>query len=180
MTSTVQNRLHTSTNAPVAPRILVSIGYKGKTAGDLITALLEQRTRALIDVRLTPLSRKPGLSKTKLSETLAAAGIRNLHYRALGNPKDNRPGYRAGQPQSRAQDVSTTTMLRYPSTTELVTVPLPNWVFYTPNKGHVGGYVTAPYPHRASEDTVTSWPMTCTNTSPSSARNYATPGCKPD
>ena len=82
---------------------LVSIGYEGKTASDLVAQLLEQDVRVLVDVRLTPLSRKPGLSKTKLSEALAAVGIAYIHHRALGNPKDNRAGFRAGEPASRAR-----------------------------------------------------------------------------
>ncbi|OBJ34103.1 DUF488 family protein [Mycolicibacter heraklionensis] len=82
---------------------LVSIGYEGKTMGDLVAQLLEQDVHVLVDVRLTPLSRKPGLSKTKLSEALAAVGIGYVHHRALGNPKDNRAGFRAGEPESRAR-----------------------------------------------------------------------------
>lgn len=82
---------------------LVSIGYEGKTVGDLVAQLLEQDVRVLVDVRLTPLSRKPGLSKTKLSKALAAVGIGYVHHRALGNPKDNRAGFRAGEPESRAR-----------------------------------------------------------------------------
>ena len=79
---------------------LVSVGYEGKTVGDLVAQLLEQGVRALVDVRLTPLSRKPGLSKTKLAAALHAAGIEYVHHRALGNPKDNRAGFRAGTPES--------------------------------------------------------------------------------
>lgn len=82
---------------------LVSVGYEGKTVGDLVAQLLHQDVRVLVDVRLTPLSRKPGLSKTKLSEALAAAGIEYVHHRALGNPKDNRAGFRNGEPESHAR-----------------------------------------------------------------------------
>jgi uncharacterized protein (DUF488 family) len=82
---------------------VVSIGYEGKTVADLVARLLEQGVRVLVDVRFTPLSRKPGLSKTKLSEALAAVGIGYFHHRALGNPKDNRAGFRAGEPESRAR-----------------------------------------------------------------------------
>jgi uncharacterized protein (DUF488 family) len=82
---------------------LVSIGYEGKTVGDLVAQLLGQDVQVLVDVRLTPLSRKPGLSKMKLSEALAVVGIKYVHHRALGNPKDNRAGFRAGEPQSRAR-----------------------------------------------------------------------------
>lgn len=82
---------------------LVSIGYEGKTVGDLVAQLLEQDVRVLVDVRLNPLSRKPGLSKTKLAAALRAAGIEYVHHRALGNPKDNRVGFRAGEPESLAR-----------------------------------------------------------------------------
>lgn len=82
---------------------LISIGYEGKTLGDLVVQLLEQDVRVLVDVRLTPLSRKPGLSKTKLTAALRSAGIEYVHHRALGNPKDNRAGFRAGAPESLAR-----------------------------------------------------------------------------
>lgn len=82
---------------------VVSIGYEGKTLSDLVALLLGQDVRMLVDVRLTPLSRRPGLSKTKLSEALAVVGIGYVHHRALGNPKDNRAGFRAGEPESRVR-----------------------------------------------------------------------------
>lgn len=91
------------TDISAAVGTLVSIGYEGKTVDDLVAQLLDQGVRVLVDVRLTPLSRKPGLSKTKLSEALAAVGISYVHHRALGNPKDNRAGFRAGEPESRAR-----------------------------------------------------------------------------
>lgn len=47
----------------------------------------------LVDVRLNATSRKPGFSKTRLKGYLADAGIPYLHYRELGNPKDNRKGF---------------------------------------------------------------------------------------
>lgn len=92
-----------TSDVSAAAGTLVSIGYKGKTVDDLVAQLLDQGVRVLVDVRLTPLSRKPGLSKTKLSEALAAVGIGYVHHRALGNPKDNRDGFRAGEPESRAR-----------------------------------------------------------------------------
>ncbi len=75
---------------------LVSVGYEGKTVDDLVNHLLAHNVQVLVDVRLTPLSRKPGLSKMKLDAALATVGIRYVHHRALGNPKDNRAGFRAG------------------------------------------------------------------------------------
>lgn len=80
---------------------LVSVGYEGRSVDELITSLLAEGVSTLVDVRLTPLSRKPGLSKKRLSLTLAEHGIAYVHLPALGNPKDNRAPFRAGQPESR-------------------------------------------------------------------------------
>lgn len=76
---------------------LVSIGYEGRTIGELVGELVDQHVDVLVDVRLTPLSRKPGLSKRKLSEHLADAGIVYLHLKALGNPKHNREPFWQGR-----------------------------------------------------------------------------------
>ena len=62
--------------------------------------MTEDRIDVLVDVRLTPSSRKPGLSKGKLSAALERSGVVYVHMRALGNPRDNRAGYRDGDPAS--------------------------------------------------------------------------------
>lgn len=80
---------------------LVSIGYEGRDAAALIEELRAQQVQVLVDVRLTPISRKPGLSKTALRGALEQAGIGYIHFRELGNPKDNRDGYRRGEEASR-------------------------------------------------------------------------------
>jgi uncharacterized protein (DUF488 family) len=79
---------------------LVSIGYEGRTAAELLCELSARRVAALVDVRLTPLSRKPGLSKTKLASAADAVGINYVHLPALGNPKDNRPAFWNGDVQA--------------------------------------------------------------------------------
>jgi uncharacterized protein (DUF488 family) len=76
---------------------LYSVGYEGVTADELLTRLREAGVDVLADVRLTPLSRKPGLSKRRLAENLAEAGIQYVHLPALGNPKDNRPAFLRGE-----------------------------------------------------------------------------------
>lgn len=76
---------------------LVSIGYEGRTADHLIWTLVDLKVSYLVDVRLTPVSRKPGLSKTKLRLALTQAGISYVHLPALGNPKENREPFRNGQ-----------------------------------------------------------------------------------
>jgi len=54
--------LHTGT--------IVSIGYEGRSLDEFVQALKGHRVDVLIDVRLTPISRKKGFSKTALSEAL--------------------------------------------------------------------------------------------------------------
>lgn len=76
---------------------LVSIGYEGRHAEEMIAYLVAEQVSVLIDVRLTPLSRKPGMSKRRLASALQAAGIDYVHLKQLGNPKDNRDGFRAGE-----------------------------------------------------------------------------------
>lgn len=75
---------------------LVSIGYEGRTALELLQELQRLQVAVLVDVRLTPISRKPGLSKTRLGEALRAFGIDYCHLPALGNPKDNREPFWTG------------------------------------------------------------------------------------
>ena len=80
---------------------LVSLGYEGRTAHELVANLRREAVSVLVDVRLTPLSRKPGLSKHRLAQALADVGIRYVHLPALGNPPENRPAFRAGDPAGR-------------------------------------------------------------------------------
>ena len=75
---------------------LVSVGYEGREVDDLVSHLLRESVDVLVDVRLTPISRKPGLSKRRLTEALASVGVSYVHFRELGNPKENREGFRAG------------------------------------------------------------------------------------
>lgn len=82
------------------PRI-VSIGYQERTIDTLIDDLRRHDVAALVDVRLTPVSRKKGFSKRQLSERLEAAGIAYIHEGELGNPRENRSAYRRGEPQAR-------------------------------------------------------------------------------
>lgn len=82
---------------------LVSVGYEGRDVDGLIQTLKGQDVRILVDVRLTPISRKKGLSKTSLRTALQEAGISYVHHRELGNPKDNRDAFRDGTSASRAR-----------------------------------------------------------------------------
>jgi uncharacterized protein (DUF488 family) len=83
-----------------SPPGLIGVGYQGRTLGELTAHLLALQVSRLVDVRLNPISRKPGLSKTALGRALAAAGISYEHRRELGNPTTNRAGF-AGNPAER-------------------------------------------------------------------------------
>ncbi|GAA5153319.1 DUF488 domain-containing protein [Microbacterium pseudoresistens] len=72
---------------------MIGVGYEGLTVDQLVARLKAEGVEVLVDVRLTPLSRKPGLSKRALSAALAAEDIRYIHDRRLGNPKENRSAY---------------------------------------------------------------------------------------
>lgn len=76
---------------------LVSIGYEGRDLDGFVQELTEADVSMVADVRLTPLSRKPGFSKTRLGERLGEAGIAYRHLRSLGNPKENRPPFWEGR-----------------------------------------------------------------------------------
>lgn len=81
----------------VSPALL-TIGYEGRTVCDLVTMLSGAGVTVLVDVRLNPVSRKPGMSKRRLADHLEPAGIRYVHLPELGNPQDNRDALRAGDP----------------------------------------------------------------------------------
>lgn len=80
---------------------LITVGYEGRTADELLTMLVDAGVAVLADVRQMPSSRKPGLSKRSLAEQLEMAGIDYLHLPELGNPRENREAYRRGDARSR-------------------------------------------------------------------------------
>lgn len=77
---------------------VVTIGYDGRTPEELASELKRRRVRVVVDVRLTPMSRKPGMSKRRLAETVEAAGMSYVHLPALGMPRDNRDAFHRRDP----------------------------------------------------------------------------------
>ena len=77
------------------------IGYEGRSVDELIDLVRDAGITVLVDVRLNAVSRKPGLSKNRLASRLHEVGIRYEHAPTLGNPRDNRDGYRSGDPAAR-------------------------------------------------------------------------------
>lgn len=84
---------------PVAGRIY-SVGYEGFTLNALVERLATAAVTVLVDVRLNPVSRRPGFSRRKLDEALTAAGISYVHEKPLGNPSDNRDAFRNGDTEA--------------------------------------------------------------------------------
>jgi uncharacterized protein (DUF488 family) len=78
-------------------RPLFTIGYEGKTPDEFMGELAGAGIDLLIDVRAVAASRRPGFSKTALSNALREQGIEYLHLRALGTPAAGRQAARAGR-----------------------------------------------------------------------------------
>lgn len=81
---------------------IFGVGYEGTSLADLIDRLHGLGVTHVADVRLNPVSRKPGMSKNRLRAALADADIEYLHLRSLGNPKENRPGFARPGPTRQA------------------------------------------------------------------------------
>jgi uncharacterized protein (DUF488 family) len=78
-------------------RTVATVGYENATPAGLTDALSAARVDLLVDVRALAGSRKPGFAKSRLSATLADAGIEYLHLPSLGTPRDGRIAARAGR-----------------------------------------------------------------------------------
>lgn len=68
-------------------------GYEGRSVEDLVARACRDGGATVVDVRLTPISRKRGFSKRALAERLKSCGIEYIHLPGLGNPRDNREGF---------------------------------------------------------------------------------------
>jgi uncharacterized protein (DUF488 family) len=82
---------------------VAGVGYEGRSVADVTDLIKDAGVTVLVDVRLNAISRKPGLSKRRLAERLSEVGIRYEHMPALGNPKDNRAGFRNGEAEARGR-----------------------------------------------------------------------------
>lgn len=72
---------------------IIGVGYEGLDLDSLVSRLRLRDVTTVVDVRLNPISRKRGLSKSALAARLQAEGITYEHIPALGNPRDNREGF---------------------------------------------------------------------------------------
>ena len=82
---------------------IFTIGYERLLPPELVAELETAGVRRVIDVRFRPQSRRPGMSKTRLSQLLGDHGIAYEHRRELGTPADLRWLFHAGRVQEGAQ-----------------------------------------------------------------------------
>lgn len=75
--------------------MLNTIGYEGANPSDFVETLKLANIQKVIDIRDRAQSRRPGFSKSALSQILAEAGISYQHYKELGDPKEGRDAARA-------------------------------------------------------------------------------------
>lgn len=73
---------------------IYTIGYEGLGIDEFISLLKAYDIETVVDIRELPLSRKPGFSKTALSNMLQLTGLEYIHIAALGCPKPVRDQYR--------------------------------------------------------------------------------------
>lgn len=81
---------------------IFTIGYERLLPPELVAELAAAGVRRVIDVRFRPQSRRPGMSKTRLSELLGDHGIAYEHRRELGTPADLRWLFHAGRVEEAA------------------------------------------------------------------------------
>ena len=74
-----------------------TIGYERLLPPELVAELQAAAVERVIDVRYRPQSRRPGMSKTRLSQLLGDHGIAYEHRKALGTPPDIRWLFKAGK-----------------------------------------------------------------------------------
>ena len=77
--------------------MIATIGYESASLEDFIATLHLGGVEVLVDIRDRAQSRRKGFSKTALSEAVNEAGIKYVHFKALGDPKAGRDAARAGR-----------------------------------------------------------------------------------
>lgn len=76
---------------------IAGIGYQGRALEDVVQGLHRAAITTVIDVRELPWSRRADFAQKRLADRLAQEGIRYVHLRAAGNPRENR---KSGAPSS--------------------------------------------------------------------------------
>lgn len=89
-------------NEPTTP-LLAGVGYERRDLDAMVALLRTHHIDTVADVRTTARSRMPDFARSRLEAGLTANGIDYVHLRGLGNPRENRDGVRAGDPDALAR-----------------------------------------------------------------------------
>lgn len=76
--------------------MLFTIGYERSSLSDFVATLQLAGVHVLADIRDRAQSRRPGFSKSALTEALCKANINYIHLKELGDPKEGREAARRG------------------------------------------------------------------------------------
>jgi uncharacterized protein (DUF488 family) len=74
--------------------LLTTLGYEGSDVQTFFDVLQKNNIQVIVDIRELPISRKPGFSKTALSNHAKSCGIKYMHLGELGSPRNIRHAYR--------------------------------------------------------------------------------------
>jgi len=77
-------------------KTIATIGYEGAAPEAFDATLKRAGVELVVDVRAMAISRRPGFSKSALSDRLQRQGLDYVHLRGLGDPKPGREAARAG------------------------------------------------------------------------------------
>lgn len=84
---------------------IIGWGYEGKSIDDLLDDCHAWGVGTVVDVRLNPWSHKRDFTKAKLNIRLEHEGLKYIHLKALGNPKDNRAGFVSPSSEERLESI---------------------------------------------------------------------------
>ncbi len=87
----LENKLQWNEERSAERANFFTFGYSGRKTEELISALLKNGVRTLVDIRQNPVSMyRPELSKNNLARLLAKRGMNYEHFPQLGVPRDIR------------------------------------------------------------------------------------------
>jgi hypothetical protein len=90
----------------------------GRTLDELVVQLVALHVSRLMDLRLNPISRKPGRKQNRPRSGVDRSGIACEHHRDLGNPETNGSGFAGDITEWNKPELDTKKLLRRPDAIE--------------------------------------------------------------